>query len=94
MFEVASTSRIEQSGQMADAICTSRSVSAAQPLSTGICGSSTPVWPTLRKQGAAGREVEIANAGDEPATVQVVSIEGRPMVTRYRTRSAATEGAS
>src|SRR5947209_2752084 len=77
--ELASTRRMLQPGQIADAMSRSREISWAQPLSTLGYGLVAPVWLTLRKQ-------PVPNEFDVQA--------GKPNVERYVARSLSAVGSS
>src|ERR1700743_551744 len=53
LAELASTSRIWQSGQIAETMSTSRLSSSAQPASAVGSGVAAPLWLTLAKQPVA-----------------------------------------
>jgi hypothetical protein len=50
---VASTSRMWQSGQIAETMSRSREISPAQPVFVAGRGLACPLWLTLRKQPLA-----------------------------------------
>jgi hypothetical protein len=53
LFELASTSRMWQVGQMAETMSTSSEISPAQPVLVGGSGLVAPFWFTFEKQPLA-----------------------------------------